>query len=262
MNDFERVIEDLLLQQVFFINISGGEPFTHPKISKILRVAHESFKHVMVLSNGTILKKKHEETIREIIKNKGFYTTQISLDAIDAATNERTRGQTKLVLANIERLNEMGANVIIATVVNRFNINQIETQIKKLERYTRCFHLMTVQDVRTINGVEKRFKIPHEVEVKLWEKMAALAEKRNLFINTPMNYEGDFGCAKGAPCMAAFSHLVVDPNLKVRPCDRLTDVVIGDLNNSSIEEIWNGDKVKPLLEGYVPYCRQNIKSYC
>ena len=259
IEDFKHVLKGLQSQQVFFINISGGEPFAHPKITQILNLAHKSFDHVMVLSNGTLLKKRHEQSIREIIESGRQYTTQISLDALDTLTNDRTRGKTELVLTHIKRLTEIGANVVVATVVTRHNLSRIETLIRKLEDYTRHFHLMTVQDVRSIDGIEDRLKVSRQDEMQLWKKMAALAKERDLFINTPSNYEGSIGCAEGAPCMAAFSHLVVDPDLRVRPCDRLTDVYIGDLQTNSFEQIWHGDAVLPLLEGCVPFCRRKTQ---
>ncbi len=259
LEDFQNVIQELKSQQVFFINISGGEPFSHPLIEEFLAIAHAAFEHVMVLSNGTILTEKHKQAIRKILGAGRTYTTQVSLDAMDATTNEETRGQTSLVLRNIECLSELGANVIVATVVNRYNMDSIHTMISYLEPYTQHFHLMTVQDVRSVEGVEERLNISRDAEVRLWKNMEELAEQRNLFINTPVNYEGDFGCAKGAPCMAAFSHLVIDPNLRVRPCDRLTDVYVGDLGTQSIQEIWHSDEVQPLLQGCVPYCRKEPK---
>ena len=53
--EFERVIAELSELNVFFVNISGGEPFVHPEITKFLQIAHSIFKHVMVLSNGAAL---------------------------------------------------------------------------------------------------------------------------------------------------------------------------------------------------------------
>jgi MoaA/NifB/PqqE/SkfB family radical SAM enzyme len=256
LEDFRHVIQELKGQHVFFINLSGGEPFSHPLIEEFLAIAHATFEHVMVLSNGTILKEKHKQAIRKILDTGRNYITQISLDALDTTINEKTRGQTSLVHRNIKNLSELGANVIIATVVNRHNMNSIHPMISNLTPYTQHFHLMTVQDVRGIEGIEERLKIPRNDEKRLWENMKVLAEQRNLFINTPLNYEGDFGCAEGAPCMAAFSHLVIDPDLSVRPCDRLTDVCIGDLRTQSMHDIWHSEEVRPLLQGNVPYCRR------
>lgn len=259
LEEYKTVVQDLKSQQVFFINLSGGEPFCHPLIEEFLVIAYATFDHVMVLSNGSILKKSHIQTIKKILRDGKKYTTQISLDAVDITTNEKTRSQTNKVIKNIKELSKLGAGVIIATVVNRHNIGSIINMITYLEPYSRHFHLMTVQDVRNIQGVEERLKIPCDVELELWESMREFAKQRNLYINTPANYEGDIGCAQGAPCMAAFSHLVIDPNLKVRPCDRLTDVFIGDLKVQSIKDIWHSDQVKPFLTGSVPYCRKENK---
>ena len=68
--DFKRVIKELASFPVFFINISGGEPFIHPEITDILQIAHKNFKHVMVLSNGTYINSNDLSTIAKIIESK------------------------------------------------------------------------------------------------------------------------------------------------------------------------------------------------
>lgn len=90
----------------------------------------------------------------------------------------------------------MGANIVVATVVNRWNAE-------------------TVAD-------------------------SALRDELGLHIDTPCDDAPERGCAYGAPCMAAFSQLAIDPDLQVRPCDRLVDVFVGDLHRESLAGIWNG----------------------
>lgn len=254
-SDFERILDELAASQVFLVNISGGEPFMHPDIAHFLRIAHRRFRHVMTLTNGTLLRPEHFAAISEILGWKGAFTVQISVDSVDPKINAKTRNRSVAMLRNIERLGAMGVHVIVATVVTRFNIESLTETITELSRYTRYFHLMTVQDVRCVDGVEKRCGIPREREDLLWDEIQRLAEDRDLNINTPLAYEGYRGCAEGAPCMAAFSHIVIDPGLAVRPCDRLTDVALGSLRTATLGEIWNGPAVQPILESPVPYCR-------
>ena len=57
----------------------------------ILRLAHSKFYHATVLSNDTGITRKNLETIRDIIGQKSYLPTQVSLDSKDPLINERTR---------------------------------------------------------------------------------------------------------------------------------------------------------------------------
>jgi MoaA/NifB/PqqE/SkfB family radical SAM enzyme len=259
---FFHVLDELASQSIFFVNLSGGEPFMHPEFQDLLRAAHDRFRHVMTLTNGTILRDDHVAAIGEILDRKGEFNVQVSLDATDPATNGLTRTRSTLALENIERLSDIGAHVIVATVVTRCNIDAVLDSISHLSRFTRYFHLMTVQDVRRVPDIEKRFAVERQAEDELWGRVNHLATQMDLRVNTPLHYEGYRGCATGAACMAGFSHVVIDPSLEVRPCDRLVDLVIGNLGEDSMQDIWDRTRLHSVLRSPVPYCRMpSIRSH-
>lgn len=253
--DYETVLDQLADGNIFFLNISGGEPFMHPEIGDFLRMAHARFEHVMTLTNGTRLLPEHITAISEIVDNKGGFNVQVSLDSNDPAINAKTRTRSRQTLVNIAKLSDIGARIIVATVVTKHNFASVYSTIESLSDYAKYFHLMTVQDVRSVDGIESAYGVSRESEDELWAQLRELADKRDVAINTPMNYEGYRGCATGAPCMAGFSHLVVDPSLAVRPCDRMTDLTVGYLHNTTIDQIWNSPSMRPILESPVPPCR-------
>lgn len=250
--DFQRVVTELADIPVFFICLGGGEPFLHPKISDILKIAHGSFDQVLVLTNGSYITDEHMATIEEILRSKGEFSMQISLDAIDPKINDMTRGQALATITNIERLSDLGVHITIAMVITKYNIDSIIKSIDQLCKYTRHFNVMTLQNARTVHGIKENHGVNREDEAKLWHQLNEMARQRKLSICTPTTLGG---CATGAPCASAFSYIVIDPSLMVRPCDRLTDIFIGDLNRSNILDIWNGPLVRPILESPVPYCQ-------
>lgn len=113
--DFINVIAILKAQNAFFLTISGGEPFMHPRII-ILMHAHDTFEHATVLSNGTRIQKTHVDCMRAIIKRKGAFPLQISRDAIDPDTNDKTRGMAFKVMKNLQVLRDAGITLTIAMV--------------------------------------------------------------------------------------------------------------------------------------------------
>jgi MoaA/NifB/PqqE/SkfB family radical SAM enzyme len=254
--EFRRVVDELAAGGVFFVNVSGGEPFTHPEIGAMLRHAHRRFSHVVTLTNGTALGREHFRVIREIASRKGGFPVQVSLDAADARTNERTRGHTERVRENIARLVEVGANVVVAMVVTRHNVSTLADSVRELSRHTRFFHLMPFQPVRAKRGRDASLAIDAAAWPALWNELVALRATLGLHFETPLDDRGILGCAEGAPCMAAFTHLVIDPDLRVRPCDRLVDVVIGDLRTASVADVWRSAAAREVVERATPLCEE------
>ena len=260
--DFKRVVDELADMKIFFLNISGGEAFLHPELTEFLKIVRSTFRHAMILTNGTAFKQEHLEVITDSTDTLGGLSVQVSLDAYDNSINQKTRGKNQAVLNNIKKLYDLDINFSIAMVVTRFNIDSILDSIKTLSRFTKHFHLMTLQNVRKSPLITEKYCVHEQTNQLLWERVNSFANEYNLNINTPTRCERNIGIATGAPCASAFTHLVIDPNLQVRPCDRLTDVVIGNLRQSTLNEIWNSDSVKPIINSSVPYCRlDQILSY-
>ena len=253
-DDYERVINELSDLQVFFVNISGGEPFTHPQIDRFIRFVHERFAHVVVITNGTILEEHHIQAIRSVVVQKGGFPIQVSIDAIDPEVNARTRGDSRPVLANLEKLKALEANIVIAMVATKFNIAHMPSDIAQLASTTRFFHIMPFQPVKALHGTDCDCELSADESTALWQRVRSIRDDLGLHIDTPLDEGGVAGCASGAPCMAAFSHLVIDSDMRVRPCDRLVETTIGDLKKSTLTEIWNGEPASRLVSRPSPLC--------
>lgn len=253
---FQRIILELSNLSVFFINLSGGEPFTHPEIDKFIRFAHEKFRHVIILTNGAILTPHHIKTIKSIVHSKGSFPIQVSLDALDPKVNMRTRCDSQDILNNLKILKDINANIVIAMVISRLNYDHIIESIIQLSKFTKFFHLMPFQSVGALKGTDKEYQLSEDKLLALWRQIKLLRTDLGLNIDTPFDDDGsDIGCATGAPCMAAFSQVVIDPTLKVRPCDRLVDTVIGDLRESTLSQIWKSQSCMKILTSDTPLCK-------
>lgn len=258
LEEFKTVMDELLEAKVFFVNLSGGEPFTHPLIDDMLRYAHEIFQHVVVLTNGTMIRQSHLETISEIIDIKGGFPVQISLDSIESQINRKTRGGVNVILKTIRTLCELGANIVIAIVLTRFNFNTVIRTIRELSIYSKHFHIMTVQRVRALKGTDAVYGLPKETLNRFWIKIEKMKRHLGLYVETPVDEsDEELGSACGAPCMAGFSHIVIDPDLQVRPCDRCVETFIGNLNHQSLHDIWTGELVKKVITSHIVFCKRD-----
>lgn len=75
------------------LQISGGEPTTHPDILEIIDLAREkNFKYVLLNTNGLRIA-NDEEFVRELGKFKGKFEIYLQFDGFDKKTYEHLRGK-------------------------------------------------------------------------------------------------------------------------------------------------------------------------
>ena len=255
MSSFKKVIDILKEQELFFLTISGGEPFTHPLINDILRLAHDEFEHATVLSNGTYIKKRHIECMKEIIRKKGCFPMQVSLDSVDPDINDRTRGMALKVMKNLEALADAGVALTIAVVVTSQNVAKVVDTIVSLKNLTRHFHVMPFKSVPFLDKGDQYLGSEMTDMQKFWELLGDIREKHRLQIRLPSD---ECSTAKysatGAPCVAGFTQVVIDPDLDVRACSRCTHAIAGNLKRESLDSIWHGPKLARIYQRDIPYC--------
>ncbi len=255
MDNFRRVVEILQEQKLFFLTISGGEPFMHPQINDILTHAHNEFEHATVLSNGTCIKKRNVDCMKKIIRDKGCFPMQVSLDAIDPVTNNQTRGMANKVIKNLEILKNAGVSLTIAIVVSTMNIEQVVTTILRLKHFTRHFHIMPLKPVPYLENGDRYLCTETEDIRKIWKTLESKRDTHDLHIRLPTDEcSPDEYSATGAPCVAGFTQVVIDPDLDVRACSRCTHAIVGNLEKESMDSIWNGSRMAHIYNSNVPYC--------
>ena len=116
---------------------------------------------------------------------------------------------------------------------------------------------MSVQDAIVLRNTAELYMLEEKELACLLEEIKQVKQKYGLHIITPDDKaEPELGCAYGAPCMAGFSHIVIDPSLKVRPCDRCVEAFVDDLNHQKIEEVWKSEAMERILTGSVPFCQR------
>ncbi len=255
-DDFVQVVDLLHNEHLFSLTISGGEPFLHPQIEKILKYAHNSFEHISVLSNGSCFKEEHFKCIREIIKAKNIFQLQVSIDSIEPNTNNSTRGLTNSVLKNLEILNNLGVSLTIAIVLSSKNISQTINTIKSLKHITNHFHIMPFKPVPYLAGKDSYLKPDLNDLSILWDSIAGLRENYDLRIKIPNDEcSSNEYSATGSPCAAGFTQFVIDPNLNVRACSKCIHAIVGNMKRDSVEGIWNGKELAHIYNQSIPYCK-------
>ncbi|GAB5490354.1 MAG: hypothetical protein Phog2KO_05690 [Phototrophicaceae bacterium] len=117
----ESIAETCVELGVRWVLLSGGEAMQHPEWDKIARIFSEQGVHVMLLTNGLLLKKQAQmviDSVDEVI---------VSLDGGNAKTYETLRGVDAfdLILEGIDAVKKGHIPVTIRTTVQQANFREI-----------------------------------------------------------------------------------------------------------------------------------------
>jgi mycofactocin radical SAM maturase len=121
----KAVLDELRDLQVFYINIGGGEPMIRKDFFEILDHAETNNIGVKFSTNGTYITAENARRLAAM----NYLDIQISLDGVDAITNDAVRGKGSYATA-IAAMNHLrDANFgqfKISVVVTRHNVDQLD----------------------------------------------------------------------------------------------------------------------------------------
>jgi len=121
----KRVLDELRDLQVFYINIGGGEPMVRRDFFELVEYAIDNRIGVKFSTNGAFIDKARAQQLASM----DYLDIQISLDGIDAATNDAVRGAGSYDMARnaMENLAAAGFGPFkISVVVTRHNVDQLD----------------------------------------------------------------------------------------------------------------------------------------
>src|SRR3954469_5946658 len=121
----KQVLDELRDLQVFYINIGGGEPMVRRDFFEIVDHAITNGIGVKFSTNGTYIDAENARRLAAM----DYLDIQISLDGIDAATNDPVRGAGSYATARraMDHLAAAGFGPFkISVVVTRHNVDQLD----------------------------------------------------------------------------------------------------------------------------------------
>ena len=129
-DEAKKILDDLRDLQVFYINIGGGEPMVRRDFFELLEYSVANGIGVKFSTNGAFI----DEAKAQRLAAMDYLDIQISLDGVDAATNDAVRGEGSYDMAIRAMENLKAANFgqfKISVVVTRHNVSQLD-QFKAL----------------------------------------------------------------------------------------------------------------------------------
>ena len=129
-DEAKRVLDQLADLQVFYINIGGGEPMVRRDFFELVEYSVRRGIGVKFSTNGAFIDAEKARRLAAM----DYLDIQISLDGVDAATNDAVRGEGSYEMARraMDNLSAAGFGPFkISVVVTRQNVPQLD-EFKRL----------------------------------------------------------------------------------------------------------------------------------
>jgi radical SAM protein with 4Fe4S-binding SPASM domain len=210
------------------LTFSGGDPFVRRDFAALVERACANELAVTIYSSGAAIK----PDVARHLAACGVESVEVTLMGADAETHDaltRRPGSFRRLLDSIANLRTAGVNVKGKTIVTKGNLHQVE-RLASLCEELGIVSQMDPNVWRPWEGSEQQVR-----HLKL-----DTDERREFHRRHGRPRPQDRTCAMGVElCNAGRKRLGVTPFGKVNPCITYAGgMVLGDLNEDSITEIW------------------------
>ena len=234
-----------------FLNVTGGEPLTHPSLFTLLDHAKNEGLETAVLTNGTLISKREARRLKAC----GVDYVQVSLDGI-RKTHDRIRGNGSFdkAVEGIRQLRSEGIFTTVSFTAQQCNIGDFP----KLARFCRDADVNKLWFDRIVIPVEEdgdHLSVSSKQYRALVRKAAKLTRTTPATCIRALQF---LECGPDAPvyrCTAGERLLAVLANEDVMACRRLP-IVLGNLRNESLASIYfqNEDAIALRTSGVPASC--------
>ncbi len=236
------------LPQMYFTNITGGEPFIRTDLKEIVAELYKKSDRIVISTNGFFT-----ERIIDLCREFPKVGIRISIEGLEQANNEIrglpdgfNRGYTTL-----KKLVEMGMkDVGFGMTVQDRNAKDLVPLYRLSDELNMEFATASLHNsfyfVECRNIIHDRPMVAQAFEDLINELLKSNQPKkwfRAYFNHGLINYI--YGQKRLLPCDMSFDTFFIDPYGDVMPCNGTKDKeVMGNLNRQSWDELWNSPEAE------------------
>ncbi len=142
------------------LQISGGEPTTHPKIIDFIKMARKkSIKYVMLNTNGLRIA-RDEKFVKELSEMKGGFEIYLQFDGFEPETYKKIRGRdiSKIKIKALDMLEKYQVpTTLVSTIVQDVNVHEAGAIVKEamVRKYVRGINFQPVAYFGRLDSIEK-----------------------------------------------------------------------------------------------------------
>lgn len=239
------------LPDMYFTNITGGEPFIREDLKDIVRELYKKSDRIVISTNGFFT-----DRIIDLCNEFPNIGIRISIEGLEE-TNNKIRGLKdgfNKGLTTLKKLVELNhPDVGFGMTVQDTNAKDLVPLYRLSDEMNMEFATASLHNsfyfVEAKNIINDRLMVAQNFEDLVNELLNSNSPKkwfRAYFNHGLINYI--FGQKRLLPCDMAFDTFFIDPYGDVMPCNGTKEKeVMGNLNNQSWDELWNSkqaDKVR------------------
>lgn len=236
------------LPQMYFTNITGGEPFIRTDLKDIVRELYKKSDRIVISTNGFFT-----DRIVELCKEFPNIGIRISIEGLEKTNNEIrgledgfNKGYTTL-----KKLREMGmTDVGFGMTVQDKNAPDLVPLYKLSDEMDMEFATASLHNsfyfVESTNIIHDRPMVAQHFEDLVNELLKSNSPKkwfRAYFNHGLINYI--YSQKRLLPCDMSFDTFFIDPYGDVMPCNGTKDKeAMGNLNTQTWDELWNSPQAE------------------
>lgn len=248
------------LPEMYFTNITGGEPFIRDDLKDIVRELLKKSDRIVISTNGFFT-----DRIVKLCKEFPQVGIRISIEGLEKTNNEIrglddgfNRGYTTLKKLVDMGMKDVGFGMTVqdrnaADLVPLYNISDE----LGMEFATASLH-NSFYFVESNNIIKDRLTVAQDFEDLVNRLLDSNSPKkwfRAYFNHGLINYI--FSQKRLLPCDMSFDTFFIDPYGDVMPCNGTKEKqVMGNLNRQSWEELWNSEQAEK-VRSFVRNCDRN-----
>lgn len=233
------------LPEMYFTNITGGEPFIREDLKDIVRELYKKSERIVISTNGFFT-----DRIVDLCKEFPQVGIRISIEGLEQTNNEIrgledgfNRGYTTLKTLVDMGMRDVGFGMTVQdrNAEDLVPLYEISNELG-MEFATASLH-NSFYFVESNNIIHDRLKVAENFEKlvnRLLESNSPKKWFRAYFNHGLINYI--FSQKRLLPCDMSFDTFFIDPFGDVMPCNGTKNKeVMGNINSQSWDELWNSD---------------------
>jgi len=248
------------LPEMFFTNITGGEPFVRQDLPDIVRAVNRKTKRIVISTNGFFT-----ERIIDLCKAYPDIGIRISIEGL-AKSNDEIRkipDGFDRTLRTLLKLREMGKKDIgFAITVQDLNAKDLLYLYYMAQALGYEFATATLHNSHYFHKLDNKIENKEEVIAEFRKLIKELLKSKKVkeWLRAYFNY-GLINYIRGnprmLPCEMGDNGFFVDPFGDVLVCNGM-DIKrpLGNLKQQSWDEIWHGERRQEIKQ-IVKDCRKN-----
>ena len=248
------------LPEMYFTNITGGEPFIRDDLKDIVRELYKKSDRIVISTNGFFTDK-----IVDLCKEFPQIGIRISIEGLEQTNNDirgledgYNRGYTTLKKLVDMGMQDVGFGMTVQdrNAVDLVPLYNISDELG-MEFATASLH-NSFYFVESHNIIKDRLMVAQNVEDLINRLLESNSPKkwfRAYFNHGLINYI--FSQKRLLPCDMSFDTYFIDPYGDVMPCNGTKEKqVMGNLNEQSWDELWNSEQAEKVRK-LVRNCDRN-----